>query len=361
MSNAMHDQRAPGPQLVNFDHGSVNETEMERLTTSVNPIEISSESSVQVLLWEDTRNIPFVNDTNSLESDNIAVKSVPDRSTTDVHAKTCNQAPRKSVLSGKQKCALPKKKFICKFCMKPFRYHSAMKLHIRLNHIFPHRSELRRRFSKNDVPEPAQKLLPGGAVRHVCLGCDATFQLHSLYLAHFSKIHCVSLRCNGCDKLFPSPKLLTIHKACSHKIGAAVPRMLCDHCHRPFIHRRAFEAHSCRDATAVRKPSKRNSDTQTVSICPYCSRQFCYRKSFVNHVAAHKEQVTGKSLLELLGSEHELDAVIVGKGWKCEEGCSLVLPSHALLRKHMKQMHPLVVYQCAQCLYNTQVKIMMAK
>ena len=388
MTNSMHDQQATRLQLNIFDRGSVNRKEIEGLAASMNPNGISSESSQHALLWEDPQNIPFLNDVDSLECDNVTNKSTPDLSTTDVHTKTCNKARRKPVLSGKQKCALPKKKFICKFCVKPFRYYSAMKSHIRLNHIFPHRSELCRRFSKNVVPEPAQMLLPDGAVRHVCLGCDAKFALNSLYLAHFSKIHCVSLKCNSCGKLFASPKLLSIHKACSHKIGAAVPRMLCNHCHRPFIHRRAFETHTCRDAVrkpsktarkpgkTVRKPSKtvrkpkkpvlkptkRHSDAQTSSICPYCSREFRYRKSFVNHVASHKMQTSGKSLLEVLGSEYELDAaVIVGNGWKCEEGCGLVLPSHALLRKHMKQKHPLVVYQCARCLYSTQVKIMMAK
>ena len=326
-----------------------------------------------------------------------SVVAAPSVCTPEKPAAACVQTRRKAKLDGKRTNVIRKTKVMCKFCMKEFRYGSARKLHIRLNHTYLTnflRLDFSWQFRKDSIPETLQVSLPGGAIQHGCVACSATFSLRSFYRAHFFCAHCVNQKCNTCSKMFKSRKLLMIHKACSHKMGPAVGRLLCGTCQQPFIHRRVFVLHQCRRNFHVEGKRCKTSRKKSLKyvydrskfrlVCPFCSQSFCYRKSFMNHIAAHTGGKLPGNYLQRKGRRSNMkhrvfdketrdlfSAVVKRKKYKhscmrtrkfkCEEGCALVLPSYAALRQHMKQQHPLVVFQCNKCHYHTTVGRMMAR
>ena len=295
-----HDQHTEDTQPCTFSCKSSNDTHRKETSNTIKNVG-SNQPAPQVSVEEEETNRQRFDGPCSLESDNIRRESAVTEpfacvSTSDIHATVCDQALRKAEHSGKRKYVIRKKKFICKFCMKQFRYCSTKNLHVQLNHtLLSHqlRPGFSWRFMKNNIPETIQLPLPGGTVQYGCIACGAKFSLNSLYRAHFSKVHCENLKCNACIKLFQSRRLLVIHRA-SHKMAPAVGRMLCGHCHRPFIHRCAFEAHRCSRSSQMERRKHKNKNSEFLWVCPYCPRQFCYKKSFENHITNHKRDIGEK-------------------------------------------------------------------
>ena len=133
----------------------------------------------------------------------------------------------------------------CAHCSYAFHHRSALKLHLKLHHIWTNRWVQRYR---NSVEQARRAQLwyclkGRGAASKACDVCKMHFRFHSLCQLHLTRKHAPTHRCHQCQKSFASWKLWNLHRK-THVTRAGQSSVdYCQYCSRGFTSKRRLKKH----------------------------------------------------------------------------------------------------------------------
>ena len=193
----------------------------------------------------------------------------------------------------------------CKFCKKMLKFNS-IKSHLKI-------------FHKTDE-------------KHQCKICLKTFKIFQ-YLRHHEKIHNKKFECQICNKLFPIKSYLNKHIEEDHENPKSFECGICD---KKFNKKSNYKVHQNTHNKNLPKPLK----------CQRCDYATNRQQNFKNHQKVHERR--DKKFADMKNP------------LKCEK-CSTFYRNEYFLKKHLKCVHTIVLYQCDLCAKTIKAKFNLIK
>lgn len=170
------------------------------------------------------------------------------------------------------------KTYLCLYCGEKSVSQEYMRVH-EASHNLPAGAEVPKPFkcSECDLCYETKFKLTKHVYRHkkntVCPLCKQKFTSRVPLRRHMEEDHNIKreFKCPTCDKIFPDPKYLSLHKQ-SHR---TVPQFFCDTCGKGF-----------KTKHHVRQHLITHSDARPIS-CPVCDDRFKRQTHLKQHIAAH--------------------------------------------------------------------------
>jgi len=175
------------------------------------------------------------------------------------------------------------------------------------------------------------KVTDGGRLR--CWNCETVrFTSPSHLRAHVLRRHRQRHRCLCCGQFFASFIALLRHRANKH--------------------RRFRRSRSPGKKPDVESPSGQEATVPVHNKCGWCGQKFTTRSQLLEH-----RQTVHRRRREAASTRSTPACRRVMRIWRCsEKDCGLEFKYKDLLRVHMAERHPDVVFSCPECRFKTQVE-----